>query len=152
METVSVDRVKPVHFKREPEAGTTTQRQLKPKPKYTTSKPAAISHKPRKVRARSSSTTRPTLKSFKTGDDTNTSTQTRSLALGIGMSPAIALQSAMTRAHLPRPPTVYKAPHSRTTTVSRTNRDSGSFQTYLRIPLHLRGNALGRTETKRRLH
>ena len=75
------------------------------------------------------------------------STQTRSSTIGIGMSPAIPLQSDATRAHLPRPPTVYKAPHSRTTTVSRANWDSGSFRRYSRIPLHLRGNALGRTET-----
>ena len=75
------------------------------------------------------------------------STQTRSSTLGIGKSPAIALQSDATKAHLPRPPTVYKAPHSRTTTVSRANGDSGSFRTNSLIPLHLRENASGRTET-----
>ena len=70
------------------------------------------------------------------------STQT----LGIGTSPAIALQSDAIRANLPRPPTIYKAPHSRTTIVSRASGDSGSFRTYSLILLHLRSNSLDRNE------
>ena len=75
------------------------------------------------------------------------STQTRSSMLATGTSPAIALQSETTRAHLLRPSTLSKAPHSRTTTVSCASVDIGSFLTYSHIPLHLRGNALGQTET-----
>ena len=47
-----------------------------PKPKSTTSKPAAIARKLRKDRARSSSTNTP--KSFRMGVDTNMNTQTQS--------------------------------------------------------------------------
>ena len=125
VETVTVDHVEPAHFEREPESGTTTRRQSKPKPKSTTPKPAAITRKPRKVRERSSSIT--TLKSLKMEVDKNMTIQTRSSMLGIGESPAVALHSDATRAHLPRPPTVYKALHSRTTSVSCANGDSGSF-------------------------
>ena len=135
VETVTVDRVKPAHFEREPESGNTTQRQTNPKPKSMTSKPAAISRKPQKDRARSSSTTNS--KSFRTGVDTNMSTQTRCSTHEICTSSAIALQSDVTRARLPRPPTLYKPPYFRTTIVSRPNGDSGSFRTYSRIPLHL---------------
>ena len=49
VEVITVDRVKPMRFEREPESGTTTHRQSKPKPKSTTPKPAAITRKPRKV-------------------------------------------------------------------------------------------------------
>ena len=38
VETVTVDRVKPSHFERELESGTTAQQQSRPKPKSTTSK------------------------------------------------------------------------------------------------------------------
>ena len=145
VEMVTVDRNKPAHFERESGSGTTAQRQSTPKSKSTTPKPAAITCKSRKVRAQSSSTTTP--KSLKIGVDTNMSTRTRSLTLGTGTSPALALQSDTTRARLPRPPTLYEAPHSRTTTVSCANVDIGSFQTYSHIPSHLHGNNLGRTET-----
>ena len=133
-ETDTVDHVKPVYFEREPETGNTTQRQTNPKPKYTTQKPAAIACKPQTARARTSSTTTP--KSFRTGVNTNMSTKTRSSTLKVGTSPAIALQSDATRGRLPKPPTLYKAPHSRTNYIaSRANRESWSFRMYSHIPL-----------------
>ena len=110
--TVTVDRVKAAHFEREPVTGNTTQRQTNPKPKSTTPKPVAIARKPQADRARSSSTN---TKSFRTGVNANMSTKTWSSHFGVETSPAIALQSETTRAHLPRPPAFYKAPHSRTT-------------------------------------
>ena len=39
---------------------------------------------------------------------------------------------------MPNPPTLYKAPHTRTNITSRANEENGSLQTYSRIPLHLR--------------
>ena len=56
------------------------------------------------------------------------SAQTESLTLNIGTSPAIALQSDTTRARLPRPPTPYKAPYSRTPIVSRANGNSSGLR------------------------
>ena len=68
--------------------------------------------------------------------------------LKIGTSPAIAQQSDMTRACSPRPTTPYKVPHSRTPIVSRAKGNSSGLRTYSCVPLHLRGNALDRNETK----
>ena len=107
VETVSIDRVKLVHFEREPGLSTNTKRQTQPK--TMNPKPAAITHGHRKDRLRSSSTLTP--KSVRTGVEPNTSTKTKSSALIVGTSPAITLQS---QAHLPKPPTPYKAPHCRT--------------------------------------
>ena len=142
VETVTIDLVKPAHFEREPESGKITQRQTKLKP--TTPKPAAIARRPRRDRVRSSSTHMP--QSVRTGVKTNISTQTESWMLAIGMSPAIALQSDKTRARLPRQPTPYKAPHSRTSIVSRANGNSSGLRTYSRVPPHLQGNALDQNE------
>ena len=47
VETVTTDRVKPPHIKREPETCNTRPRQAKHKPKSTTKKPAAIARVPR---------------------------------------------------------------------------------------------------------
>ena len=71
VETVTIDRVKPVHFKRKPESDKMTQRQTKPI--STTPKPAAIARGPRRNRVRSSSTLTP--QSIRTGVGMNTSTQ-----------------------------------------------------------------------------
>ena len=68
---VTIDRVKPVHFKRKPESDEMTQRQTKPK--STTPKPAAIARGLRRNRVRSSSTLTP--QSIRTGGGMNTSTQ-----------------------------------------------------------------------------
>ena len=148
VETVTVDRIKPAHLERKPEKANTTQRQTNPKPKYMIQRPAAIVRKLRTARARYSSINTP--KSFRTGVNMNISTRTRPSTLGVGTSPAIALQSDATRARLPRPSTLYKAQHSRTTIASRTNRQSGSFLKYSRITLHLRSSALDRSETNKR--
>ena len=131
--TVTIDRIKPAHFEREPESGNITQRQTQPK--LTTPKPAAIAQGPRSTH---------TSQSVRAGVETNMSTQTESLMLNIGTSPAIALQSDTTRARLPRPSTPYKAPQSRTPIVSRANQKSSGLRTYSHVPLHLRGNALDR--------
>ena len=146
METVTIDRVEPAHFERQHESGKMTQRQTKSK--STTPKPAAIARAPRRSRVRSSSTLTP--QSIRSGVETNTSTQTESSTLKIGTSPGIALQSDKTGARLPRPPTPYKAPHSRTSIVFRANVNSSGLRMYSRVPLQLRGNTRDRNETKTR--
>ena len=99
------------------------------------------------LEGRSSNTFTP--KSVRTGVEQNTSTKTKSLTPEAGTSPAIALQSPTTRAHLPRQPTPYKIQHSRTTAVSRARGNDGSLRTYSRVLLHLRGKILDQNDTNK---
>ena len=110
VETVSIYHIKPTHFECEPETGTEIKRKMQPK--TTNSKTAGIARGTRRDRIRSSSTFTP--KFVRTGVKPNMSTKTKSSRPKVG--PAITLQSPATRAHLPRQPTPYKVPHSRTPT------------------------------------
>ena len=99
VETVTADRVKPVHIEREPEPGTTQKRQMQPRSLPTVNKPAVIARKPRTVRARSRSTITP--QPFKTRVSSGRTTNTQSPTLGVGSGPAIAQRSNTTRARSP---------------------------------------------------
>ena len=92
-----------------------------------------------RLQASSTSSNTTTPKSLRTGV-----IQKRVPTLGVGAGPAVAPQSEATRARLPKPPTLYKVPHSKTNIASRANGESGSFQSYSRIPLHLRIDTLNR--------
>ena len=130
VETVT-DRVKPARIEREPGPGTTQKRQMQPR-SLPTSKPAAIARKPRTARARSRSTITP--QPLKTGVSLSRTTNTQSPTLGVGSGPAIAARSNTIGARLPSPPTLYKAPHTRTNITSRAYGENGNRRTYSRVP------------------
>ena len=83
------------------------------------------------------------------GVEPDMSTKTKTSMPSVGTSPAINLQSQTTTAHLPRPPTPYKASHSRTPVVSRSNGNGGGLRMYSRVPLHLRGQVVNQNNTKK---
>ena len=135
VETVSVDCVKPAHFKCEPETGTTTNRKVQSKTTYSTT--TGIVCGTRKDQIRSSSTL--TRKSDRKRVKLTKNTQTQSAATKIGASLATTPQHQAHRVNLPRQLTPYVAPQSRTPVVSRANGSDGGLRTYSRVPLHLWG-------------
>ena len=81
------------------------------------------------------------------GVELNTNTKTSTPKAGTSL--AINLQSQATTAHLPRPPTPYKAPHSRTPVDYRASGNGGGLRTYSRVPSHLRGQVINQNNTKK---
>ena len=143
VETVSLDRVKPAHFMREPETGTATQR--KTQPKTTNLKTTEIVRGIPKDQIKSSSTV--TQNSDRTRVKSTANKQTQSAATEIGKNLATSPQHQAHRVNLSKQFTPYVAPHSRTPAVSRAKGSSGGLRTYSRVPLHLQGRTPNTTNT-----
>ena len=69
-----------------------------------------------------------------------------------GTNLATAPQQKAIRVKLPNKFKPYVAPHSRTSAASHANGSDGGLRTYSRIPLHLRGETLPISDTRKQLN
>ena len=135
VETVSLDRAKPVRLDKETDIGTEKQR----KTQNNTKNSKNTATVPRKSALK--------LNSEKKRAELKAKTQTRSVAVQNGTNLATTSQHNANRVNLPKQFTPYVAQHSRIPAVSRTNGSGGGLRTYSRAPLHLRDKTLNSNET-----
>ena len=135
VETVSVDRVKPVHLDNEPDIATEKQRKTQNNTKNskntaTVRRVPALKQNSEKKRA-----------------ELKAKTQTRSVAVQNGTNLATTLQHKADRVNFSKQFAPYVAPPSRIPAVSRAKGCGGGLRTYSHVPLHLRDKTPNSNET-----
>ena len=142
VETVSLDRAKPVHFECEPATGTITQRTMPSK--RTSSKTTGM------VRRNSQDPLTPSSTHIQRSNRRSVKqTTTKSKVTKHCTNLATAPQQKAIRVKLPNKFKPYVAPHSQAPDVSCANGSDGGLRTYSRVPLHLRDKTPHTSDTRK---